>query len=187
MINKFLTFCTAQKFQQNREQIKILDLLIKFYKDEVLIDKILSKLLFKSEKKLGFYLHGSVGVGKTMLLNFFFENLKETKQRKHFNEFMIEFHNFRHSYKLQDKDNSINAFVENLKNKATLIYLDEFQVTNIVDAMILGRLFEAIFREKVKVLISSNTKIKDYIKMDFKGINLFLLLKLLRDFAKKMN
>ena len=185
MINKFLTFCTTQKFQQNREQIKILDLLIKFYKDEVLIDKILSKLLFKSEKKLGFYLQGNVGVGKTMLLNFFFENLKEAKQRKHFNEFMIEFHNFRHSYKLQDKDNSINAFVKNLKNKATLIYLDEFQVTNIVDAMILGRLFEAIFREKVKVLISSNTKIKDLYKDGLQRDQFIPFIKIIKRFCEE--
>ena len=161
MINKFLKFCSEQKFQKNKEQIKALELLIKFYKNESFLTKILSKIFFKQKNILGFYLQGGVGVGKTMLLNFFFDNLETPKIRRHFNEFMIEFHDFRYDYKLQGKDNSINTFVKKLKNKASLIYLDEFQVTNIVDAMILGKLFEVIFRENIKVLINSNTKIKD--------------------------
>ena len=82
----------------------------------------------------------------------------------HFNEFMIKFHDFRHNYKLKGKDNSIETFVKNLKEKVDLIYLDEFQVTNIVDAMILGKLFEAIFKENIKILITSNTKIVDLYK-----------------------
>jgi len=163
MKNKFIKFCLDQKFQQNEKQIKVLDLLIKFYKIDSFLKKILIKF-FIPEKKKGFYLQGGVGVGKTMLLNFFFDNLETKKQRKHFNEFMIEFHDFRHNYKLQGKDYSINAFVKDLKQKANIIYLDEFQVTNIVDAMILGRLFEAIFKENIKVLISSNVKIEDLYK-----------------------
>ena len=164
MINIFLKFCLDQNFQKNKEQIKTLGLLVKFYNSEGFFKKILTKFIFKSKKKLGFYLQGGVGVGKTMLLNFFFDNLETPKQRKHFNEFMIEFHDFRHNYKLKGKDNSINSFVKNLKQKANLIYLDEFQVTNIVDAMILGKLFEAIFKENIKVLISSNIKINDLYK-----------------------
>jgi cell division protein ZapE len=164
MKNKFLKFCIDQKFQQNKEQIQTLDLLIKIYKKKSFITKTIANFFLKSEDRLGFYLYGGVGVGKTMLLNFFFENLAIPKQRKHFTEFMIEFHDFRHNYKLQEKENSINAFVKDLKKKANLIYLDEFQVTNIVDAMILGRLFEAIFKENIKVLISSNIKIKDLYK-----------------------
>ena len=71
MINKFLKFCTEQKFQKNKEQIKALDLLIKFYKNESFLTKILSKIFSKQKNILGFYLQGGVGVGKTMLLNFF--------------------------------------------------------------------------------------------------------------------
>jgi cell division protein ZapE len=163
MKNKFLKFCLNQKFQQNKEQTEALDSLVAFYKDEKFLKKILNKF-FISEKKLGFYLYGGVGVGKTMLLNFFFDNLDIAKRRMHFNEFMIEFHDFRHKYKLQGKDNSIKTFIKNLKHQISLIYLDEFQVTNIVDAMILGKLFKAIFRENIKVLISSNIKIKDLYK-----------------------
>ena len=162
--NKFLKFCSDKKFEENINQKKTLDLLIKFNNKENFLERLLSQFFLKNDKKLGFYLHGGVGVGKTMILNFFFNNINIPKQRKHFNEFMIEFHDFRHNHKNQDKDNSINAFIKKLKNKANLIYLDEFQVTNIVDAMILGKLFENIFKENIKVLISSNIKIDDLYK-----------------------
>ena len=54
--------------------------------------------------------------------------------------------------------------MDNLSKKAELIYFDEFQVTNIVDAMILGRLFKKIFEKKIRVIFSSNIKINDLYK-----------------------
>ena len=164
MKNQFLKYCSNNKFQQNKEQIKTLDLIISLYNQSNFLKNIFLKFFNKSDKKIGFYLHGGVGVGKTMLLNFFFNCLKVPKKRMHFNEFMINFHDFRHSYKIKKKDNSIEIFVKKLKEKTDLIYLDEFQVTNIVDAMILGKLFETIFKENIKVLITSNIKINNLYK-----------------------
>jgi len=160
---KFLQYCSDNKFQQNYEQIKTLNLLVNFNKKNF-TKNILYKLFSSQAQKLGFYLHGGVGVGKTMLLNFFFNQLNISKKKIHFNEFMISFHDYRHANKLKGKDNSIDFFVKDLKKNTQLIYLDEFQVTNIVDAMILGKLFESIFKENIKVLISSNIKIKDLYK-----------------------
>ena len=57
-------------------------------------------------------------------------------------------------------NNTIISFVKNLK-KYDLIYLDEFLVTNIVDAMILGKLFEVIFAQNIKIIITTNTKLKN--------------------------
>ncbi len=164
MKNKFLEHCSNNGYQKNNEQIKSLNLIISFYKQSGILKNKFLNFFTKKNKKLGFYLYGDVGVGKTMLLNFFFENLKIAKQRIHFNEFMINFHDFRHNQKLQRKDNSIEAFVKNLKKKIDLIYLDEFQVNSIVDAMILGKLFETIFEKKIIVLLSSNTRIEDLYK-----------------------
>ena len=96
-----------------------------------------------------------------MLLDFVYDRLEIKKIRLHFNEFMINFHNFNHKNK---KINSIKSFVRNLKNKYNLIYLDEFQVTNIVDAMILGKLFEIIFSENIKIIITTNIKLNDLYK-----------------------
>ena len=98
-----------------------------------------------------------------MILNFFYENFKFTKQRLHFNEFMISFNDFVFQNKKNKKENVVEKFVSNLK-KYELIYFDEFQVTNIVDAMILGNLFKKIFDKNIKVLFSSNIKINDLYK-----------------------
>ena len=129
--NSYIEFCKKNKFEINNQQIDIINSLSNYInqKKEVL------SFLFPQKKKLCFYLQGNVGVGKTMLINFFYNELKIKKCRLHFNQFMINFHDFRHK---KNKNNSIQNFVIDLKNKYKLIYLDEFQVTNIVDAMILG-------------------------------------------------
>jgi len=155
--DSFKEFCEINKFEVNSQQVKIINLLEKFLNNR---ETILSRLI-KKKKKLCFYLYGEVGVGKTMLLNFAFERLKIRKHRQHFNEFMINFHDFRHKKK---DNNTITTFVKELKKKYDLIYLDEFQVTNIVDAMILGKLFEVIFEEKIKIIITTNTKLNDLYK-----------------------
>ena len=99
-----------------------------------------------------------------MILDFFYENLKIKKQRLHFNEFMISFHDFVFENKKNKRSKIIDQFVNKIKKRYELIYLDEFQVTNIVDAMILGNLFKKIFDENIKVLFSSNVKIIDLYK-----------------------
>ena len=151
---RFKDFCKSKKYEENKKQFEIVNLIEKFLKS-----KTKSLFFFKNRNfKSCFYLHGNVGVGKTMILNFAFDTVKVNKMKSHFNEFMIRFHDFR--YKKKD-DKSILQFVKELKNKYELIYLDEFQVTNIVDAMILGKLFETIFLEEIKVIISTNTKVSD--------------------------
>ena len=154
---KFEEFCKLKKYEINEKQIEVVNLLEKF-----LYSKTKSLLFFKNRNfKSCFYLHGNVGVGKTMILNFAYDMVKVNKMKIHFNEFMIKFHDFRHKKK---DEKSIFKFVKELKNKYELIYLDEFQVTNIVDAMILGKLFETIFLEEIKVIISTNTGVSELYK-----------------------
>ena len=152
----FLRFCKFNQFEINPKQVEIINLLEKFISTKKRLFNI-----FKKDRRLCFYLHGGVGVGKTMLLNFFYNNIKIKKKRMHFNEFMINFHDYRHKKK---DDNSITNFVKILKQNYDLIYLDEFQVTNIVDAMILGKLFEVIFEENIKIIITTNIKLNDLYK-----------------------
>ena len=163
-LNKlFLSYCKINNLEINPSQLGLIEELSLFYTQNF-NKSLLKKIFTKQNYKTGFYLQGDVGVGKTMILNFFYNNFDKTKQRFHFNEFMISFHDFVFKNKENTQENIIDKFVQKLKNKSKLIYLDEFQVTNIVDAMILGNLFKKIFDENIKVLFSSNTKINDLYK-----------------------
>jgi len=155
--DSFIEFCKENKFEINNQQKKVINQLQIFFKSK----KTIFNYLINPKQKLCFYLSGNVGVGKTMLLNFVYDRLEIRKIRLHFNEFMINFHNFNHKNK---NINLIKSFVRNLKDKYNLIYLDEFQVTNIVDAMILGKLFETIFSENIRIIITTNIKLNDLYK-----------------------
>jgi len=159
----FLNHCKIKKLEINTSQLIIIEAIDGFYQNNFNYN-FFANLFSKNENIPGFYLQGDVGVGKTMILNFFYENLKQTKHRLHFNEFMINFHDFIFQNKNNKKKNIIDKFVGKLKKKYKLIYFDEFQVTNIVDAMILGSLFKKIFDENIKVIFSSNVKINDLYK-----------------------
>ena len=161
--NLFKNFCKKNNLEINVYQLAIIDQLKSFYKLNF-NQSIFNKLFSKIDLKPGFYLYGGVGVGKTMILNFFFDLVEDKKLRQHFNEFMLSFHDFAHERKEKNEENVINQFVKDLKSKTKLIYFDEFQVTNIVDAMILGKLFEQIFKENIKIILTSNTKISELYK-----------------------
>ena len=180
-LNKlFLNHCEDKQYEINQNQINIIDKLKDFYSSN--FNQNFLKKFFKKEKsKLGFYLVGDVGVGKTMILNFFFKTLKEKKLRLHFNEFMIKFHN--HIFENKDKENGIKNFVKDLSKKTEILYFDEFQVTNIVDAMILGRLFEKIFEENIKVIFSSNILIKDLYKDGLQRDQFIPFIKILENYC----
>ena len=161
--NLFKNFCKKNNLEINVYQLAIIDQLKSFYKLNF-NQSIFNKLFSKIDLKPAFYLYGGVGVGKTMILNFFFDLVEDKKLRQHFNEFMLSFHDFAHERKEKNAENVINQFVKDLKSKTKLIYFDEFQVTNIVDAMILGKLFEQIFKENIKIILTSNTKISELYK-----------------------
>ena len=162
LVEKFKFYCNSENFEINQNQILTISKLQNYYKNN--FKSFFSKFFLKKNIKKSFYLYGDVGVGKTMILNFFFNNIKEKKQRLHFNEFMLNFHNFVHQNKNKNEQNIINLFVKNLKLNASLIYFDEFQVNNIVDAMILGKLFEQMFKKDIKLILTSNIKISDLYK-----------------------
>ena len=93
-LNKlFLNYCKKNNLEVNPNQLNLIEELGSFY--NLNFNKSFFKKIFSAkDNKLGFYLQGDVGVGKTMILNFFYENFEFSKQRLHFNEFMISFHDF---------------------------------------------------------------------------------------------
>ena len=81
--NSFVEFCKKNKFEINNQQIKIIDQLVKFIEPK----KTIFNNIFNSKEKLCFYLHGNVGVGKTMLTNFVYEHLINKKTRIMLNKY----------------------------------------------------------------------------------------------------
>jgi len=188
-LNKlFIEHCKKNNLEINSNQLDLIKELNQFY--NLNFNKSFLKKIFSKKNSIpGFYLQGDVGVGKTMILNFFYENLRCKKKRLHFNEFMISFHDFVFQNKKDKKENVIDKFVNKIKKKYELIYLDEFQVTNIVDAMILGNLFKKIFDENIKVLFSSNVKINNLYKDGLQRDQFLPFIKIIKDkcYQKKLS
>ena len=159
---KFNLYCESKNLEINNNQLIVIKKLHDYHKKN--FRSLILNFFLKENTKKSFYLYGDVGVGKTMILDFFFSQIKQKKKRIHFNEFMLNFHDFVQQRKNKKEQNIINLFVKDLKSKAFLIYFDEFQVTNIVDAMILGKLFEEMFKANIKLILTSNTKISDLYK-----------------------
>ena len=105
----------------------------------------------------GVYLWGDVGRGKTFLMDLFYKSLPfENKLRQHFHRFMGGIH--KSLKEVQDQQNPLQLVAENLAQKTRIICFDEFFVSDIADAMILGNLFEALFVRGVTLVATSNTK-----------------------------
>ena len=104
----FLKHCDEKQLEVNQSQFDIINDLQNYYLKN--FKQSFFNKIFKKESKLSFYLVGDVGVGKTMILNFFFNKLKEKKLRLHFNEFMINFHDFIFQNKSIDKGSQQYTF-----------------------------------------------------------------------------
>lgn len=126
----------------------------------------------KQKPPKGLYFWGGVGRGKSMIMDLFYESVAvEQKQRVHFHAFMQEVHRRVHAFrtaqkagKVSDEKDALNALARIIVDKAWLLCFDEFHVTDIADAMILGRLFDALFDLGVVVVTTSNRHPKDLYK-----------------------
>ncbi|KAI8056562.1 AFG1-like ATPase-domain-containing protein [Syncephalis plumigaleata] len=106
----------------------------------------------------GLYIYGDVGTGKTMLMDLLYNNLDiRAKRRVHFHNFMLDVHRRVHQLKSQNSAiDPIPPIARDLAADAWILCFDEFQVTDIADAMILRRLFTLLFEHGVVVITTSN-------------------------------
>lgn len=124
---------------------------------------LLSGILHRRMTPDGLYLWGGVGRGKTMLVNLFYDSLEHTsRQRQHFHAFMRRVHTLLEAGEATPEgDRSADAVGEaanRIREDGRLLCLDEFEVTDIGDAMILARLFDALFERGVVLVTTSNVR-----------------------------
>ena len=138
----------------------------------------------------GLYVHGDVGRGKTMLMDLFFQQSPvEHKRRAHFHEFMADVHERIYSYRqgiargeIADGD-VIALTAASIFEQAWLLCFDEFHVTDIADAMILGRLFAKLFELGTVVVATSNVAPDDLYKG---GLNRALFIPFIAQISERM-
>lgn len=136
--------------------------------------------LFGTRCEKGIYLHGSVGRGKTMIMQGFYELLTVPKEMVHYQNFMQEIHKKLHNLQGKSSHKIIQQLASSIANRAKILCIDEFEIKDITDAMLIMRLFKYLLRNNVYIVLTTNT-LPDNLYKDGLQRELFL------PFIKKVN
>lgn len=144
-----------------KEIYKMHELIVKYKKER---SSSIKKLFSRPRVPKGMYLWGGVGRGKSMIMEAFFLKVPLIKKKKiHFHNFMTDVHSYLKN-KRSDKDNKedyLQEIARNLAEDYRLLFIDELQITDIADAMIVGKLFRELFNNNIMIVTTSNRKPDD--------------------------
>jgi cell division protein ZapE len=150
---------TARGYTSDAAQRGAIDRLQKLYTELLEFKAVrrtkLRKLVFNPDPPRSVYLWGGVGRGKSFIMDCFFDAVPyKRKRRVHFHAFMREVHESLRSFK--DEDDPLMHVADKIAKATRLLCFDEFHVSDIADAMILGRLLDALFERSIVFVMTSN-------------------------------
>lgn len=201
---KYDNLINSGTLKKDNEQEKLVESLSELYKrlqeEPSSSTGFFSKLFGGSRENgsntKGVYVYGSVGCGKTMLMDMFYEGVTmASKSRVHFNEFMIDVHKRIHQFKLSlppvnhsEKNatpmDPIVPVAQAIASEVKLLCFDEFQVTDVADAMILKRLFGSLLENGVVMVATSNRKPEDLYKNGLQRTNFLPFIPILKKYCE---
>jgi cell division protein ZapE len=171
-------FCKENSFEPDISQQKLVSRLSSYQQIIELSGDKKPKILKKisvainnknNDLRKGIYIWGDVGRGKSMILDFFYDNLKvNSKLSIHFHEFMLDFHKkldaLRSDVSNEDKKDHVTQLAADIGKKVIVICLDELQINNIADAMIVSRLFRSLLTKGTYLFFTSNREPEELFK-----------------------
>ena len=176
LLSIYYKMISSDKIEKNKSQEKLVSdlealkkklensLELKQTKTRKMFSKFFSKKK-SSEEKLGVYIYGGVGIGKSMLMDLFFNLLDiKGKKRIHFHEFMKQLHQLVKIARENNIRDPIKSVASEYIKDIQVLCLDEMQITDVADAMIVGRVFEEFLGKKLNIVTTSNRHPNDLYK-----------------------
>src|SRR5690348_7350545 len=161
-------FSQRHDFETDSEQLEVVEKLQGLFEQleeyrlyrQGTINRLVTNLGAGRKPPRGMYIHGGVGRGKSLMMDAFFKVSRHRRKRRvHFHEFMREVHG--RMRELSGQEDPLETIATEIARELRLLAFDEFHVSDIADAMILGRLLELLIAKGVVLVMTSNYKPDD--------------------------